>query len=450
VMLGADILNFFNIISWATFSSYGQKRKLEKLSERNPFHWKAKAKRARKLYKTWPTFGEALEIAQTGDQLFGYGLCLGGLVGMMTDIFTRASEYLTYRWTPQALKFDPLAGDTPENRAAIERIQKDLFSKLTTDWKTLSTYAKDSFAGAGTFSLQIGRLMDLPGQTVEKWIKDSALFAWQKFVHYAAPTYNRFSSALMGSMIASTGSSNLSRDDQINTYLAASAAMTPLGELWLKTDPLGSFKNLRDHKFSPPAPKDASTIATLEELTENWKERLKWPFLDAQEATAEEIYFAYAHRIKDEFLRFSIAHKNDYAAAIAAGEVTDFVEKILRTFSDDGTIETGRSEYVNAAINMAREHLLIPPDTPTNTVTEFNKWVESYARTYAKAPSASEIRRKGTELKIKWMETFPRRTFVEAYKLFPQWQALQDQVTRMQDSLQAMISAYQKAEARED
>jgi hypothetical protein len=428
VMLGADILNFFNMISWATFAASGGKRKLENLAERNPFHKKAKARRAVKLKRTWPTFGEALEIAQTADQLFGYGLCLGGLVGMMSDIFTRASEYATYRWRPEVYKFNLLEGDTPANREAMNKIANDLYGKLATDFDTLAFYMKDVAYGLKTQDQYIRKLLEVEVGKATAWIKDSAVFLWQKFTQYPPENYDMYSTTLMGSMIAATGSSNLSRDDQIKTYLSASAAMTPLGQLWKQTDPLESFKNIRDHKFTPPSPKDAGTIATLEELTENWKEKLKWPFIGTKEATAEEIAFNYAYRIKNEFHTFCLTHKNDYAAAIAAGEVTDFVEKILRTFADDGIIESGRSEYVNTAINMAREHLLIPPDTPATTIAQFNQWVEMYARKYAKAPAAREIRDKGKELKIEWMETFPRRTFTEAYKLFPQWQALQDQL----------------------
>jgi len=428
VMLGADILNFFNIISWATFAASGSKRKLEDLCERNPFHEVAKAKRAMKLKRTWPTFGEALEIAQTCDQLFGYGLCLGGIVGMLSDIFTRASEYATFRWKPEVYNFNILEGQTPRNVAAMNKIADDLFAKLSTDWTTLSTYAKDAFTGAGTFYLQVEALIKTPADTVDGWIKNSSLIAWQKFTQYSAQIYDIYSSALMGSMLSATGTQYLSRDDQIKTYLAASAAMTPLQQIWTETDPLASCHNVRDYKFTPPAPKDAGTIATLQEFTENWQEKLNWPFIDKREATAEEIYFEYAHRIKDQFLTFSLAHKNDYAAAIAAGEVTDFVEKILRTFSDDGTIESGRSAYVNTAINMAREHLLIPPDTAQAKVTKFNEWVESYSTKYAKAPTAQEIRTKGAQLGIQWMENFPRRTFKAAYELFPKWQALQDQL----------------------
>lgn len=428
VMLGADILNFFNIFSWTTFTTMGYKRKLEALLERNPFHAKMKAKRTMKLKRTWPTFGEALEIAQTCDQLFGYGLCLGGIVGMATDIVTRATQYVEFKWNPTGYGYIPINPNDPKSILALEKLRDDLFAKLATDWDQLAFRMKDIAYGLKTQDEYLRRLMAANVNDAAMWIKDSAAFLWQKFLQYPTNAYDIYCSGLMGSMLAATGSENLSRDDQIKTYMTASAAITPLQQLWQQADPLDSFKNIREYKFTPPTPRDAGTISLLEELTENWQDKVRWPFIDKKEATAEEIYFNYAWRIKNQFQTFCLTHKNDYAAAVAAGEVTDFVEKILRTFSDDGTIEKGRSEYVNTAINMAREHLLIPPDTPQSTLRDFNEWVRDYATRYATAPPAAEIRSRGDKLGIKWMETFPRRTFIEAYKLFPQWQALQDQL----------------------
>lgn len=428
VMLGADILNFFNIISWATFASSGAKRKLEGLAERNPFHSKMKAKRAMRLKRTWPTFGEALEIAQTCDQLFGYGLCLGGILGMLTDIMTRASQYVDFKWNPTGYGYIPQNPYDPRSILALEKLRDDLFSKLATDWDQLKRYISEIAIGLKTEDEYLRTLMQAQSDRAAAWIKDSAAFVWQKFTQLPAAVYDIYSSNLMGAMIASTGSSNLSRDDQIKTYLAASAAMTPLSQLWATAQPLDYFKTAREYKFTPPSPKDAGTIGTLEELTENWKEKLKWPFIDLKEATAEQIYFNYSYRIKNEFQSFCLTHKNDYAAAIAAGEATDFVEKILRTFSDDGTIEKGRSEHVNTAVTMARDHLLIPPDTPQDKLNRFNEWVGWYAKTYATSPASREIRAAGKTIGIEFMENFPRRTFIEAYKLFPQWQALQDQL----------------------
>ncbi|MFZ1061039.1 MAG: hypothetical protein WAP47_17795, partial [Candidatus Rokuibacteriota bacterium] len=182
VMLGADILNFFNMISWATFAASGGKRKLEDLAERNPFHKKAKAKRAMKLKRTWPTFGEALEIAQTCDQLFGYGLCLGGILGMVTDIFTRATQYVEPRWNPTGYGYIPLNPNDPRSIAALEKVRDDLFRKFATDWKTLAGYISETAYGLKTQDEYLRQLLQTQVGKATNWIKDSAVFAWQKFL----------------------------------------------------------------------------------------------------------------------------------------------------------------------------------------------------------------------------------------------------------------------------
>ena len=85
ILLGSDIINITNIIGQISFAAMGKKRIVEDLAHQNPFHSKAAASRTKKLQRTWPAFGEMLEILQTTDQLFGVGLCLGPIVGIVQD-----------------------------------------------------------------------------------------------------------------------------------------------------------------------------------------------------------------------------------------------------------------------------------------------------------------------------------------------------------------------------
>lgn len=84
-LLGSDIINLTNLMGNLSMASMAKKRRYEEMQQKNPFHAKAAAARADKLKRVWPTFGETLEIAQTVDQMFGVGLCLGGIMGMFQD-----------------------------------------------------------------------------------------------------------------------------------------------------------------------------------------------------------------------------------------------------------------------------------------------------------------------------------------------------------------------------
>lgn len=84
-LLASDIINLFQIMGWLPFSPTSAKRTKEGLTNRNPWGRVAKLNRLKKIKRVVPTIGEALEVAQTTDQLFGVGVCLGSIVGMFVD-----------------------------------------------------------------------------------------------------------------------------------------------------------------------------------------------------------------------------------------------------------------------------------------------------------------------------------------------------------------------------
>jgi hypothetical protein len=86
-LLGADILNLFNLFTWLPMLRMERKRAWDGIQRRNPFGAKAKAKRLEKLKRLRPTIGEMIEVAQTTDELFGVGISFGPLLGLISDTF---------------------------------------------------------------------------------------------------------------------------------------------------------------------------------------------------------------------------------------------------------------------------------------------------------------------------------------------------------------------------
>ena len=62
------------------------KRQLAAYDDNSPWGKKAKLARARKLSKLAPSQGNLLEIAQVTAQVFGVGICLGPIVGLLSDV----------------------------------------------------------------------------------------------------------------------------------------------------------------------------------------------------------------------------------------------------------------------------------------------------------------------------------------------------------------------------
>lgn len=62
------------------------KRSLEKLTDKNPFSKKARAKVAKNILKFRPTLGNAIEALQVSEDVFGIGISLGPIMGFVQDL----------------------------------------------------------------------------------------------------------------------------------------------------------------------------------------------------------------------------------------------------------------------------------------------------------------------------------------------------------------------------
>jgi hypothetical protein len=107
LLLAADLLNLLNLLGLLALPAYSLlcsgpqealaagvpaatfkgalKRETWKMHNLNPFSRQARAKRLAKAARGVPGFGALLEVAQTTDQLFGYGISLGGVVGVLME-----------------------------------------------------------------------------------------------------------------------------------------------------------------------------------------------------------------------------------------------------------------------------------------------------------------------------------------------------------------------------
>lgn len=420
VLLGADILNALNIISWVTFAAKGGKRKVEGLAERNPFHAKAAAKRALRLKRTVPGFGEYLEILQTTDQLFGVGLCLGGFMGLVTDTVSKVMTYSAqekYEQMPKTGNVDELTRWADKSFAPdVDKFKKGLIEQ----W--------------GNFKDEAYRLKatDIKLRNdIYNYSKETSAIAWDKIKSIPEKASSWFSNTLIGSMIMSTGKDDFLKEDHTKAFMMINSGIQGLMPWWIENDPLEAFKNLRSFKFRAPGPTDPTTIDMLDEFTPGWENTVGWPHLNKEYATIEEIAFAYSPMIKDSFQTYCLKYAHEYEAMIAGQQVVEFVKNVIRSFSDDHEVKVGMSAWWAVAEDMMREIYLIPPDTPDPAIAALADYVGAHERATGGAPSIKDVARTGTSLGIKWMRTFPKKTFDQAAEIFPEWQAIQDQLDEL-------------------
>lgn len=420
VLLGSDILNAANIISWVSFAAMKGKRNMEGLAERNPFHAKAAANRALKLKRGVPTFGEILEVLQTTDQLFGVGLCLGGLMGIVTDT---ASKVMTFS-AQDVYKSMPKTGNSDElTRWAYKSLGADVdkFKKgLVDQWQSF----KDEAYRLKSVDVKLRN-------DIYNYSKETTGIAWEKIKSIPEKASSWFSNTLIGSMILSTGKDDFLKEDHTKAFMMLDSAVQGLMPWWIENDPLEAFNDLRSFKFRAPEPTDQTTIDLLETEMPGWEKTVKWPHLDTEYATIEEIAFAYAPMIKDSFQTYALNYSHDYEAMIAGQQVVEFTKNVIRSFDDNHEVRVGMTAWWAVVEDMMREIYLIPPDTSEEKISALADYIGNYERETAAAPDIKEVARQGELLGIEWMRTFPRRAFDEVAEIFPEWQAIQDQLDEL-------------------
>ena len=70
------------------YTGRAAKKEAEKLTDKNPFSKKSRAKVAKRITKFMPSIGNAVEALQVTDNIWGIGLCIGPIMGFVQDVLS--------------------------------------------------------------------------------------------------------------------------------------------------------------------------------------------------------------------------------------------------------------------------------------------------------------------------------------------------------------------------
>lgn len=153
VMSASDALNLMNALPQYCLGMKAGKRRMNTLSKASPKKNKAKAKLADRLRKAMPKQGDWIQALQTTDQIFGFGVSLGPLVGLAQDILFgtmrfKEGEYVHIEvpdfdfpeWRRRGSRFFKSAGawwtvaqNLPAGDALTMIVAQDLSNQLAAD-----------------------------------------------------------------------------------------------------------------------------------------------------------------------------------------------------------------------------------------------------------------------------------------------------------------------------
>jgi len=143
-------MSHFNKLLKRRKTGRAAKRELERYTDKNPFSKKAKLKLAKRLKKFRPTIGNALEALQVTDNVFGYGISLGPVMGFVQGaisgaIRTAAGQKVTW----EGMSNEPNTAETAASKAAIANSFYHSY-----DWKSDASDEFISIIGA-MLSMQV-------------------------------------------------------------------------------------------------------------------------------------------------------------------------------------------------------------------------------------------------------------------------------------------------------
>jgi len=417
LLIGSDVLNLANAVSWAGAMTRGCKSFHDNLQSKNPFHAKYKAEHAIRLKQRTPGFGAFLEILQTTDQLFGVGLCLGGLFGLVQDTALKAIDpnyWLNLNRMLASGNVNEIAGWAAE--AALN------------DFNSIKTGLKQEFIQLRDEAYRLKAWDQVLREGINKWIRTKSDAAWDWMTTPPEEASEPFNDVLISSMILNTGMQEFTKDQHTKSFMFLNQAMNGVMPWWYENDPIKNMPDIMNWKFRAPRPKDPSTIHTLDESLPNWQQTVKWPHLETEYATWEEIAVNYSSRIKESFQTYCMAYQHEYPAMAAAFECTDFIKNVILTIDDNHEVRCGMTAYLAAGIDMMDSVHIIPPDTPRQIIDGLSEYIGDYERHYGEGPHIKDIIAQGEAMGIEWMNQFPRKTFDKVAELFPEWREIQDEL----------------------
>jgi len=116
----ADVLNLIQSAPQACLGWKDSKKRQEAMTKASPKHTKARLKKVDRLARALPRQADWIQAAQVTDQIFGFGICLGPLVGLAIDIVSGAAR--TMQGYPVKVKL-PVKGITRWGKTAYRHIK---------------------------------------------------------------------------------------------------------------------------------------------------------------------------------------------------------------------------------------------------------------------------------------------------------------------------------------
>jgi len=237
----SEIINIHSYIRCMAMNKDAGKRLTERLANANPFTKKAKVRAARKLLKFAPTKGNLIEALQVTGDIFGIGISLGPIVGLIQDIVFGTALHALGK--PVKIDFG---------------LQDDI-DRLKTTWEATKSF-----------------------KSWAEYQKKSELTQWQRFRLSALKTIST-------ATILWSSPWHTDEDDLLQAYMATLLAHQMIMPSFQDLNPMNELEGIQDIQIRAPRPWNVLTQEILEEEGHDLDDVCRWPWNRYRWTTIQDI-----------------------------------------------------------------------------------------------------------------------------------------------------------------
>lgn len=327
-MTAADAINVYAFLKCMLFYKDAGKRKTERLADCNPWGKKARARRARRMAGNIPIQGAIIEGLQTTGEVFGIGISLGPIVGLLQDIL-----YTNIR-IAQGKK---VALRTPVHEF-VEDVQEAW--QATSTWKGYTELmARPNYSHWGTVTRKAAKMLN-----------SLTLFWW--FRHETVD------------------------EDMIIMYMAGLLAHQVMMPTLKQFNPLDEFEDLRYVEVRVPTPTNILTIEVIEEAGLSVEGCSNWPWNDQPWDSIESIADHVHRPAVDNLKRYIQSNEHNWFGYVAGTLATDTALYSLANWEGEENVRYDYTVPWKAISIMADANFVIPMGQPAEKIKLFAAWLE--------------------------------------------------------------------------
>ena len=316
-------------------SGRGAKKLIEKITGKNPFSKKARARYVKNILKFRPSIGNLIEVAQTTDQIFGIGISIGPIMGFVQDLAAGGVRKIL----GQRVGFSAEA--------------------ILPDQKTMNA-VKSAIGLSGAVAKKVPEHVN---QAI-RGMKAAAImnsYRWESDI-----------------------------EDMSNVYIVANLAMQVLEPYQRDFNVFEEVPDLQNWEIKAPAITNPIIREIILESGHTIEEYEHWPQNGKQWISYAELYDTTHNQAAENLVHFGESNKHSNLAFMAANNAHDFAFGFLEAIEGPGAVEMIYSHPERTAIIILDNGWIYPDQVTPPQIQIFEDWIAVHEYNDTQ-PSAKEI-----------------------------------------------------------